>query len=234
MMMAWSFAVRLIDEVAALLRMLGKHRYLKEVDHRIHWTVDIAMRDVPGFAIHAENFEALRRSDPELDVTSRDPRLWRTANVEEIISVLTAFWGPGEAVEARGARLLETFQAAGLEVPEHQAFQSDPEEPPFPELILLDWVLLPVDELDADRHRGALEALEFSSDELQPSTPLYVEGPAISAVELLDAAPRGILEEDLIVWSEEPYAYADYVFRGVSKAAKLAEPPVGLRDLEEE
>ena len=234
MMMAWSFAVRVIDEVAALLRMLGKHRYLKEVDHRVHWTVDVAMHDVPGFAAHAARFEALKRAEPDLDVTSRDPRLWRKADVEEIISIFTSFWGPGEAVAARQTRLMETYESVGLTVPDHEPFESDPEEPPFPELITLDWVLLPVDELDAERHRGALDALEGSSDEVKPSTPLYQEGPAISIVELLDAAPRGILEEDLIIWSEEPYAYADYVFRGVSRAAKLAEPPIGYRELDEE
>jgi hypothetical protein len=231
MMTAWSFAARLIDEVASLLRMLGKHRYVKEVDHRLHWTVDVAMSDQPAFAAHAARFAERRLAEKDLDVASRDPSLWRPATVEEIVTVLTAFWGPGDAVIARHDRLLQVFEETGLEVGEHEPFQSNPEEPPFPELITLDWVLLPVDELDADRHRGALEALEFSDDAVSPSTPIYQEGPAISAVELLDAAPRGVLVEDMIIWSEGPYSYADYVLRGVSKAAKLQEPPEGLRDL---
>lgn len=234
MMTAWSFAARLIDDVARLLRMLGKHRYIQEVDHRLHWTVDVALSDIPSFAAHAAKFAERRQSSKDLDVASRDPSLWRPVDVEEVIGVLTAFWGPGEVVEARHERLRKAFEEVGFSTPEHEAFETNPEEPPFPELVLLDWVLLPVDQLDADRHRGALEALEFSEDDVNPSAPIYQEGPAISIVELLEGAPRGILEEDFLIWSEGPYAYADYVFRGVSKAAKLFEPPVGLHDFDEE
>ena len=64
------------------------------------------------------------------------------------------------------------------------------------------------------------------------SEPVYQEGPAISIVELCDGAPLGILSEDFFLWSEGPIAYVDYVFRGVSKAAKLEEPPVGPQDEE--
>ncbi len=234
MMTAWSFCARLIDEVASLLRALGKHRYVKEVDHRIHWTVDVALSDLPAFASHAAKFAERRAKEKDLDVASRDPSLWRPADVEEIIHVLTAFWGPGELVEARQERLRTVFEEVGLTIDEHEAFQTNPEEPPFPELILLDWVLLPVDELDAERHRGALEALERAGEEVNASAPVHQEGPAITAVELLEAAPRGILEDELFIWSEGPYAYAEYVFRGAAKAAKLIEPPVGLRDLDED
>ncbi len=232
MMIAWSFAARLIDEVASLLRMLGRHRYVKEVDHRLHWTVDVAMSDIPSFAAHAARFAQRRASEKDLDVASRDPSLWRPADVEDVIMVLTSFWGPGNAVQERHERLLAVFEEAGLEVHEHEPFTSDPEIPPFPELVLLDWVFLPVDELDAERHRGVLEALDGSADEVMPSSPIYVEGPTLGAIELLEAAPRGILDEDMIIWADGPYAYADYVFHGVSKAAKLAEPPEGLRDLD--
>ena len=232
MMIAWSFAARLIDEVASLLRMLGKHRYLKEVDHRLHWTVDVAMSDHPAFAAHAAKFAERRLNEKDLDVASRDPSLWRTADIEEIITVLTSFWGPGDPVLDRHERLVAAFDEAGLEVDEHIPFASDPENPPFPELILLDWVLLPVDELDADRHRGVLEALDGTTDTVIPSAPIYLEGPTLSAIELLEAAPRGILDEDMIIWSDGPYAYADYVFRGVSRAAKLQEPPEGLHDID--
>jgi hypothetical protein len=234
MMTGWSFCARLIDEVASLLRALGKHRYVKEVDHRLHWTVDVALSDLPAFAAHAARFAQRRAAEKDLDVASRDPSLWRKADVEEVISVLTAFWGPGDEVAARQKRLRDVFAEVGFSIGEREAFHTDPEEPPFPELITLDWVLLPIDELDADRHRGVLEALEFSEDEVSPSAPIHQEGPAIGAVELLEAAPRGILEDELFFWSEGPYAYADYVFRGVAKAAKLIEPPVGLLDVDED
>lgn len=231
-MTAWSFAVRMIDELARLLRSMQKHRYLKEVDHRVHWMVDEALADLPRFAPHARAFREARQRDPELHPGSRDPRLWRGADVEDVIAILTAFWAPGEEANEHRARLVELLEEQELPLPVHEPFEADPEVPPFPELLELNWVLLPVDELDADRHAGVLAALDGSDDEVNPSAPIFQEGPAFSAVELCDGAPLGILAEDFVLWSEGPYAYADYVFRGVSKAAKLEEPPVGLRDLD--
>lgn len=229
MMLSWTFAVRMIDEVARLLRCMGKHRYLQEADLKIHWTVDEALRDLPSFKPHAVAFEnAAKRHG--LDRASRDPRLWRAASVEDIIGVLTAFWAGDQATQCR-TRLVELFNEHGLPIADHEPFESDPELPPFPELLLLDWTLKPIDALDAERHAGVFEALEGCEEEVHPSEPIYQEGPAFTIVELLDGAPLGILEEDLYLWSEGPYEYADYVFRGISKAAKLEEPPVGSRGL---
>ena len=45
-MLAWSFAARTPDEIARLLRSLGKHRYVREVDHRLHWSVDHALAEL--------------------------------------------------------------------------------------------------------------------------------------------------------------------------------------------
>lgn len=227
MMLAWSFAARLIDEVARLLRCMGKHRYLVETDHRIHFTVDRALRDLPAFKTHAEAFDKLLAQAPDLDPRSRDPRLHRSATVEDVIGALTAFWAPGDEAIGRREGLVGIFQELDLPIAEHDPFQSDAESPPFPELILLDWVLLPIDQLDPERHAGVLSALEGSTDEVHPSEPIFQEGPAFSIVELCDGAPMGILDDDLFIWSDGPYEYADYVFRGVSKAAKLPEPPRG-------
>ena len=132
-------------------------------------------------------------------------------------------------MEAR-ERLLDGIEELELYGDDHAPFSSSPEEPPHPELVLLDWVLLPVDELDADRHAGALAALEESGEEIDPSAPMYQEATVLAASELVLGAPNGVLAEDFLVWSEGPYPYADYVFRGASKAAKLVEPPVGYRD----
>jgi hypothetical protein len=41
------------------------------------------------------------------------------------------------------------------------------------------------------------------------------------------------LPTDFLVWSDGAYSYVDYVFRGVAKAARLVDPPVGPRDLDE-
>jgi len=235
MMLAWSFAARMIDEVARLLRALGKNRYVAEVDHRIHWTVDAALADLPAFAPHALAFAVRRDDDPRLEVGSRDPTLWRAATIDEVIAVLTAFWAPGAQAEAYQLRLAELLEENGFELPEHDPFAGDPEAPSFPELILLDWVLLAVDELDADQHAGALAALEAYGGEIEtPSDPVYVEGPTIGLVELTAGAPLGVLGSDLEIWADGPFGYIDYLFRGVSKAAKLVDPPVAQVEAETE
>jgi hypothetical protein len=76
--------------------------------------------------------------------------------------------------------------------------------------------------------------MEDSGDEVDPSEPVYVEGPTVSEVELCRGFPRGALSDDPVFWADGPYSYVDYVFRGVSKAAKLVEAPVGYRDVDEE
>jgi hypothetical protein len=229
MMYGWSFAARTADEVGRVIRALGKHRYLREADLRLHFTVDRALAGHPTFGPQAAAFEARRRA-PDLDLGSRDPALWRTATADDVVLALTTFWTPDDAGARARDGLLAALDAAGLPAGDHAPFASPAEEPPFPELLLLDWVLLPVDELDADRHAGALAALEESGEDIDPSAPVYQEATAIAAPELVRGAPNGLLVEDFFVWSEGPYPYADYVFRGVSRAAKLVEPPQGLRD----
>jgi hypothetical protein len=231
MMLAWSFAARTVDEVARLLRALGKHRYIQEVDHRIHWAVDQALADHPAFAPHAEAFTARRRREPDLDLRSRAPTLWRPAQADDVIAALATLWTPDEAGARARERLLGVLLSCGISSGDHEPFTSSPDDAPHPELILLDWVLLPVDELDADRHAGALTALEESGEEINPSAPIYQEGSILAAPELTRGAPNGLLPEDFLIWSDGPYPYADYVFRGAAKAAKLVDPPVGYRDI---
>jgi hypothetical protein len=231
MMLAWSFAARTLDEAARLLRALGRHRYVREVDHRLHWSVDHALSELSDFAPHAAAFEARRAKERGLELGSRDPSLWRAAKTEDVVAALTAFWTPGAAAERYRARLKAALATTGLPPATHAPFASLPDDPPHPELVLLDWELYPVDELDADRHAGALAAMEEAEEEVNASAPVYNEGPLLGAPELLEGAPEGVLEDDFIVWSDGPYSYSDYVFRGVAKAAKLEEPPVGYQDL---
>ena len=229
-MLAWSFAARSVDEVTRLVRALSKHRYVQEVDLRLHWSVDRALAHIPSFARHAEAFEAFRKRDPELDPASRDPRLWREASLDDVVTALTTFWTPGPESDGARERLLLTLLAEGLPPADHEPFESDPDEPPHPELVLLDWVVYAVEDLDPERHAGALRALEDSGDEIEPSEPIYQEGPVISSVELTHGAVDGVLTADFSVWSDGPYHYSDYVFRGAAKSAKLDSDPVGLYD----
>jgi hypothetical protein len=228
MMLAWSFDLPAAPDVARLLRALGKHRYVREVDHRLHWSVDHALRDHAHFAPHAAAFDARA---PRLDLASRDPSLWRPAAIDDVIAALVSFWTPGADADRAGERLEETLASAGLPFGAHPPFDSPPDDAPHPELIVLDWVLLPVDELDPARHAGALAAMEESGDEIDPSAFVYQEGPALAAPELSRGAMDGTLAGDFLIWADGPYSYVDYVLRGAARAAKLAEPPVGYRDL---
>ena len=232
MMVAWSFAATTLDELGRLLRSLGKHRYVDEVEHQLHWMVDAALRDLPLFAAHASAFDARRAKSPDLDVASRDPSLWRSAPLDEILAALAAFWSGDPAADARRERLRALVAGAGLPLADHEPFSAPPDSPPHPELVLLDWALLPIDQLDADRHRGALDAMEEWGEEIpSPSAPIYQEGPTIALPELCAGMQDGKLVAEWLVWSEPPVSYADYVFRGASKAARLDEAPVGYHDL---
>lgn len=231
MMLAWSFPARKFDDVERLLRALGKHRYVREVDLRLHFTVDQALSELSPFREHAKAFEQRRVKEPSLEIASRDPSLWRKATVDEVIQALRAFWAPSADADRYRRALLQAVEATGLPPSTHEPFTASADEPPHPELVLLDWVLFPVDELDADRHRGALEAMEAAGEEVDASAPVYQEGPILAVPELCAGAPGGELVEEIFVWSDGPYSYSDYVFRGVAKAAKLDGPPVGYNDI---
>lgn len=215
---------------------MGRHRYVGEADLRLHFAIDRALARLDRGAHGACELAFSRRATEvgDLELDSRDPRLWRAATADEVASVMELFWTRAPEGEAARRHLGEVLRQAGLGEPDHTPFESDVDEPPHPELVMLDWVFLPVDELDTERHRGALKAMEDSGDEVDPSEPIYVEGPTLSEAELVAGCPRGTLPSDPVFWADGPYSYVDYVFRGVGKAAKLVEGPVGYRDVDRE
>ena len=231
-MLAWSFSARTAEEVAALLRALGRHRYLREATYALHWTVDEALAFLPTFAEPAAAFRARRAALRDLDVTSRDPSLWRALTLEDLIAALSVFWSPGPHADLARSRLGAIWQECEFERPEHAPFEGDPEEVPHPELVWIDWELWSIDALDSERHAGALAALESAGEEVDVSAPVYAEPSSIGYPELALGAPNGVFARDFWVWCDGDYSYVDYVFRGVARAAKLVDPPVGLRDLE--
>lgn len=232
-MLAWAFSCKTPEEVAALVRALGKHRYVREVDHRVHWMVDRALAPViPSCADADGALRARAEGDADLDLSSYDPSLWRPASADEIAAILLAFWGGDDAAKDAAARLRGLLDEVSLPLPEHEAFEGDAEYPHHPQLLQLAWTLFAVGELDAERHVGALTAMEEAAEEVDVSQPIEQEGPDLGVAELTRGAPRGVLGKDFLVWADGPYAYNDYVFRGASKLAKLPDPPEGLQDLD--
>ena len=90
----------------------------------------------------------------------------------------------------------------------------------------------PRDRVRDERHSGALRAMKTSGEKVDRSAPVYVESVSLAYPELVGGAPRGVLPCDFMVWCDGDYSYVDYVFRGVAKAARLLDPPVGIRDIE--
>jgi hypothetical protein len=223
-MQSWTFPARTPEAIGAVLRALGKHRYVKEVDLRLHWSVDAALTDradSPGFGEAARALAGRVARDSELDLASRDPTLWRSASVDEVIAVLKAFWAGDSGSQRATAKLASELTRAGLGLPDHEPFDGDVECPEHPQLVLLSWTLLPVCELDAERHAGALTAMEEAGEEVDVSVPIDHEGPDLGWPELSRGASGGELIEDFFVWADGPESYSDYVFRGVTRAAKL-------------
>jgi hypothetical protein len=195
--------------------------------------VDHALSDRPPFAARAAAFQARRAREAGLDVTSRDPSLWAYADTEVVIEALAVFWTKGEDSDRAKERLRKILEESELGLAAHSPLRADPEEPPHPELILLEWEFFPIDELDPERHEGALRALEMAGEEVNVSAPVYEESVCLAYPELAHGAPQGVLPVDFLIWSDGAYSYVDYVFRGVAKAARLVDPPVGIRDLDE-
>ena len=101
----------------------------------------------------------------------------------------------------------------------------------FPVLVDAGFELLPLSELDAERHRGAVEAFGeriqydvacFEEREHLPPLVHLQELPAIGIAELVRGARDGTLVEPLSLWLSGDETYQDYVLRGVLRAAKIA------------
>lgn len=225
LMLAWAFPCSNADEVGALLRALGKHRYLMESEHRIHWAVDAALAEHEPFAHHARQFSERRRRERDLDPSSYEPTLWRAASAEEIGEVLRIFWTPGRPALDAASRLRALIQHEGLPIPQRAPFEGDPDFPDHPQLIQLSWRLLPICDLDPARHAGALRALEDCGEEVDVSAPVDQEGPDLGVLELTEGALEGSPVSEFLIWADGSRVYSDYVFRGACKVARLPWEP---------
>jgi hypothetical protein len=217
------------EEAARVVRALGQHRYVASRLHLVHaFAFDAA--GPRGPLADATRWARAVLADSALDAASKDERLWRRSSEAEIANVLAAFWGPasGDIHERLRARL----DAAEIAVPRHPPFEEEHEDDVFPILVDAGWELVPLAELDPERHKGAIlafgepilfEAARFDEEAPLERRPYLQELPAIGPVELLAGADAaGALVSPLVLWTEGPDVYHDYVLRGVLRAAKVA------------
>lgn len=213
-----------VDEALRVLRALGKHRY---VAGRMHFVHALAARDLPDDS-ELRRWARYVLVDETIDKTSRDERLVRRATEDDLASVLSWFWDDATAGPACDG-LLERIETFGIDLRMTEPFDDDDET--FPLMIDAGFELLPLAELDPERHRGAIEAFgeliqfdvaAFEEQEHLPSVVHLQELPAFGVAELVHGARAGELTRPLSLWLEGNETYQDYVIRGVLRAAKLA------------
>ncbi|HEY1955729.1 MAG TPA: hypothetical protein VGH28_08950 [Polyangiaceae bacterium] len=212
-----------VDDALRVIRALGKHRY---VAGRMHFVHALAACDL------AEDSELRRWArfalvDDAIDKASRDERLVRRATEEDLCAVLSCYWNEATAGRACDA-LLERLETFGVETKIGEPFDDDDDT--FPLLVDAGFELLPLGELDAERHRGAIEAFgepiqyevaRFEEQEHLPPVVHLQELPAFGVSELVQGARDGELAEPLALWLDGNETYQDYVIRGVLRAAKI-------------
>jgi hypothetical protein len=197
------------DSALRVLRALGKHRYVAGRMHMVH---ALAAHDLFDWARDVI-------ADDEIDKASRDERLVRRVSDEELQAVLAHHWSEDTGAAACDG-VLERLEAFGVEI----VPGDDDEEDTFPLLVDAGWELLPLAELDPERHRGAIEAFgerihfdvaAFEEQEHVPHVVHLQELPAIGASELI----RGL--DPFSLWLSGNETYQDYVIRGILRAAKI-------------
>ncbi|HTB73981.1 MAG TPA: hypothetical protein VK762_12090 [Polyangiaceae bacterium] len=236
-MMAIDLGVRRVDEALRLVRALGSHRYVAGRLHLAHAFAVAAVGDDAAGALAAAREWALttlgqgQRGRGDLDLGSRDERLWRRCSDAELAAVLDAYWTPGSRSQAARGTLRGLLEQHGLPAGHHAAFDESVEDQIHPLALDAGWELLRLQELHADRHKGAIasfgddlafESACFEEETAIPSLPHLYELPAVGATELLDGAnDDGTLKEPFILWVQGNETYLDYVFRGICRAARL-------------
>jgi hypothetical protein len=222
-----------VDAALRAIRALGAHRYVAGRLHLVHAFALAAQPDDAGGALAQARpwaFQVL--SDPSVDPSSRDERLWRRASDAELVAVLDAFWTRGPRSDAASDALLDLLERHGLRLQPRAAFDEQDEDDIHPLLVDAGWELVPLAALDPTRHAGCIAAFEtplalasarFEEETAIPPVPTLYELPAIGPVELLRATDEdGALTEPLVLWTQGHPTYLDYVLRGVERAAERA------------
>jgi len=236
------------EAMVRVVRALGKHRYVASRLHLVHaFAIEAACRgedpETREALAEAGAWATAVLADPGVDRGSKDERLHRRASDAELVAVLGAFWGGKEGGLVReraraslARRLLEIgVEAGGAAAAMPLPFDEAGEEDTFPVLVDAGWELLPLRALDAERHKGAIEAFddelalqvarfeEENTADGEPSLTLH-ELPIMSAVELMAATDEaGAARAPFVLWGSGHPTYLDYVLRGVLRAARIGE-----------
>lgn len=218
--------VTTVDQALAFVRAMGKHRYVAGKSHFVHALAACDLEtdgDLPRWARAVI-------ADDSIDKASRDERLVRRATEEEIATVLDWFWNERTRERAADA-LLDALDAFGVDVRVSESPFDDEDDETFPAMIDAGVELLPLAELDPERHRGAIEAFgerihydvaRVEEEEHLPRVVNLHELPLVGVIELVRGAERGELASPLSLWIDGHETYHDYVIRGVLRAAKIA------------
>lgn len=213
--------VESVEGAVRVVRALGKHRY---VAGRMHFVHALAACELDSELGRWARFVV---ADDSVDKASRDERLVRRATEDDVCAVLSWFWDEptrGRACDA----LLERLEAFDVDVALGEPFDDD--DGVFPVLVDAGFELLPLSELDEERHRGAIDAFGeriqydvacFEEREHLPPLVHLQELPAVGVAELVRGARDGALAEPLALWLSGNETYQDYVIRGVLRAAKV-------------
>ncbi len=226
------------NEAVKLVRALGAHRYVASRAHDIHAFVYEAARAAGEDALTARGglddglAWAKRTIDSGksgiLDLGSKDPRLLRRAPDDELVRLLGLFWDHENAPRVRDA-LAERLRSIDATVHEGLPFDESREADVFPLLVDAGWELLPLRQLDEERHRGVIEAYgervffegaRFDEENAVPERTYLYELPALGDAELLHAVDeQGNLRAPLVLWAECEETYLDYLLRGITRSA---------------
>lgn len=225
-------------EVARVIRALGGHRYVAGRLLLLHAAaLDAVSVIVEGEAKttldEAQDWSASVLRDASIDAASRDERLYRRASEKEVAAVLEALWGPERArAHARLEDWLRRVELVdGARAVDAAPFDENVEADIHPMLIDAGWELLALTELDAERHKGAIDAfaerIAFESARFEDaeSIPRRVHLHELSAIGPTEAirgvSDDGTLREPLVLYVDGEPTYLDYVLRGVLRSAKL-------------
>jgi hypothetical protein len=234
-MIAIDLGVENVEQALRLVRALGSHRYVAGRLHLVHaFAAASTDDDASGVLDEARAWARATiagSQEERLDPGSRDERLWRRCSDAELAAVLEAFWVPGARSHATRIRLRNLLRSEGLELDERKVFDESSEDRIHPLAVDAGWELLPLRDLDADRHKGAIaafgdglafETARFEEETAIPPSPHLYELPALGPAELLTAVDdSGVFVQPFVVWSQGNATYLDYVFRGIERAAKL-------------